>query len=616
MDEGFYRNLLGLIGAIQSPHTPHADRVNYTQALDATKNRADLKAYLLHILTTPNQEAHPSTVQFVALKLLEDWTLQWWNQLDVSAQRETRQSVVDLVGVHPELFESNRAVRSKLSKILAEIAKRQYPQEWPEFLEIIIQIWSASDGKAEIAIMTLEFLIEDCLDSDFNHCLPAQRRQDIIVAVRVHLEPLLVHAYEFLGRMVGLHGAAAENSPGAQTAGSLGKSVLRMVNALFLLDKPEVVCAPNHNFAAVLPQLMAAAAHREEGAALLNKLSNHRLTSELFLGLVMTVPVAIGAVPQEDDLLVLYSSLGESVFDLLATNFESCVTDKFLADPGQASALREYFDFAATLLNHPSKRLLQCAARSLTRVLREPMAEENKLPYLPFFVERCLQVYSARVVKPPLVNGQLADESIDLEFDDVAEYHDTMTLLKSQVALLCDVVAHKFPMVVAGFLHAKTQWLLFNHPIADPKAGTPQSNSTGSVASGGSGSSSSGGGGGGAEAHPLSLGKSQNAAIKEWDTFSFLLGACLSGISPSKYSSDPQLADAICAVVGCLLDFQPKDPLIVEERMKSTLRLAPYFNAITAARPGMVCVLLLLFLLLLLLLSSSPSSSSSPAYSY
>lgn len=93
--------------------------------------------------------------------------------------------------------------------VIANIAERQFPQQWSSFIERLVPYWienpSSSIGRVLVSMRAMEYILSDCFDPDFNSDLPSQRRQDIIAGLREKLpivtEALLISARNSLGNL-------------------------------------------------------------------------------------------------------------------------------------------------------------------------------------------------------------------------------------------------------------------------------------------------------------------------------------------------------------------------------------------------------------------------------
>ena len=83
-------------------------------------------------------------LRFLCLKVLEDWIVLWWNKLNAKKQIEIKQSILNLLD-HANMETLSLPLKTKLAKVIVDIVKRQFPQQWPTFLNDIIQRWSTHE---------------------------------------------------------------------------------------------------------------------------------------------------------------------------------------------------------------------------------------------------------------------------------------------------------------------------------------------------------------------------------------------------------------------------------------------------------------------------------------
>jgi hypothetical protein len=155
-------------------------------------------------------------VQFLCLKIMEDWIFLRWNEIGRDEKLFIRSGVMKLLE-NQSIYEKLPAARTKLAKIIVEIAKRDFPQEWPTFLEEIIQHWAqdvlpkskvspppplSPSDVSQICLMVFQFLSEDAIDPDFNSSLPSKRKEEIIGGMQSALPALLSFCYGWFCRIV------------------------------------------------------------------------------------------------------------------------------------------------------------------------------------------------------------------------------------------------------------------------------------------------------------------------------------------------------------------------------------------------------------------------------
>ena len=157
-----------------------AERMEADAALESLKGQEQCMVVMIHILSHETPE-HNEYIRQLALSILNDWMKTWWNNISEENQMHIRTNITGLLG-NSTMVAQSKGLRTKLAVTVCNIAERQYPQKWPTFLEDIVGMWLQTQeaGQREICIMTLEFLVEDCIDGDFNNTLPVLRRNDIL----------------------------------------------------------------------------------------------------------------------------------------------------------------------------------------------------------------------------------------------------------------------------------------------------------------------------------------------------------------------------------------------------------------------------------------------------
>jgi hypothetical protein len=191
-----YVMVIAALTASLSSSTSKSEREAVDAFLRQLKDRHDCMLMMLHILMT-DSPAHTEYIRMLALSILSDWMKDWWNKITENDQNVIKNNVVGLLT--GSLGSSNvKALRMKLAVIVANIAVRQFPQLWPSFLEDMVSLWrSPSFELQETAIMAIEFLSTDSINSDFNSALPSQRKQDILTGLKAKLSQLLGATYSY-----------------------------------------------------------------------------------------------------------------------------------------------------------------------------------------------------------------------------------------------------------------------------------------------------------------------------------------------------------------------------------------------------------------------------------
>ena len=82
-----------------------------------------------------------------------------------------RQLAMDASEVDSATEAALRTVSSKISAVIADIAVREFPQRWTNFVtDLMNGIWgeNSTGMGVKICLECLKLITEDCTDSDFN----------------------------------------------------------------------------------------------------------------------------------------------------------------------------------------------------------------------------------------------------------------------------------------------------------------------------------------------------------------------------------------------------------------------------------------------------------------
>lgn len=261
-----------------------------------------------------------STMCFLCLRLFEDCLFMHWNSFEFADQIQIRIFACSLVDLCRAALPS-MPIRTKLAKLISELGKRQYPQLWDSFVADLLGSWSVphfslkaqvsfstiiadgdlcTDYVCQVCAMGLEFLVEDCVDSNFNEGLPAKRRNDILVELKSKdLSPILDLSYGILSQYYG-HIATLPSGAGPELTEAIAamNTVLGMLAPLALLAKPSEMTDPLRNYADVTVLLLNVEPLKDRALELLGRVGRvgHLLSREALGSLLQSLPPVLGKI--------------------------------------------------------------------------------------------------------------------------------------------------------------------------------------------------------------------------------------------------------------------------------------------------------------------------------
>ena len=488
------QKILDSFATIQNPYSTLEARHTATEFVEELKGQRECARYIYHILgqldTLPPE--HADYVRFFSLKVLEDWTFAFWKQFPYEEQVQIRTSYMEMLTNNMSMFQSDRSMRIKLAKILAEIAKRQYPQYWDTFIHDICGLWGQDiQCRSEVCIMTLEFLVEDCVNSDFNSSLPAVRRNDILTSVKEQQSSILQYTFSFLSKHVhelyevqtslGLPALKATR----KNECTLVNTTIRMLCPFASLASPEEMCADGSDFSTLIPVMLSMAPLQDQAAQMVETIVSHKhMSLDLLMKFLLLLPPAFDqAFSSYDDPIstegfLFQRLLARSASCMLGNNITSLQEPRIASNVQLEETIKAYFGLLIKLLGSPSRRLALDVIKDVCRVIRE----ESVCQYA-WMVEVCthlLSIYNERTVRvlweeeeAKLLPGQediisrptstTEDENASIDFDDKVEYMDHFGNLRSNVRLLIHAIGTRYPQALLSYLCQKLVWLKDRH---------------------------------------------------------------------------------------------------------------------------------------------------------
>ncbi|RLN88867.1 hypothetical protein BBJ28_00007309 [Nothophytophthora sp. Chile5] len=439
MDPQLYQQVLLAVQVSHSPLASAAERQAAYAFCEEFKSRTDCASYAVAIYRNPGGgdalELH--TRRHFALHVLEHFVLTRWRSLPLEDQIRIRSELVEL------LLRTNGAtedepgfVREKKVALLAQIAKRQFPQRWPELMPELLQIWgSGAPQQVELVLMILRSLAEDCVSSSFNTSIPPARRKEILQGLNVCLPQLFPVVYQELEKQYALYRApstAAEQKTRSQRLIHAALDMLKEFLEWMPLERP---VEPSTNLILVAVLLLDDREFRVAGAECLEVFMTRGFGKESRGIMLHSISQIIEKV-ETLDLTALEPDLESNLLfhkkvnDLLVT-WGTCQLDLLLQDgPGaqEMALLHRILQNLSRLFAHPSLILTETQIILWLTVLKNKTILKQDDAFLAAILAQLRQVSFDKYFKlnsperedpgPHTAACQCSAE----EFDDHSEY--------------------------------------------------------------------------------------------------------------------------------------------------------------------------------------------------
>lgn len=402
---------------------------------------------------------HTPHVRFFALHCLEQLIFTRWKDLSPDAQQQVKDAMLQLMqnsvqdwGTEP-LF-----IRTKVGKLVAEVAKREYPQRWPDFLDIMLQLWSTgSNEHAGLALMVMLYVLEDCINSDFNTQMSARRRKEILTAFNDRMKDVLLSFYAFMSSKFQIVSAlvAAGDHTGAVVPSSLLNTGLLLANSIIEWQGVEEACNPDHDLLQMICHLLGYEAFQIRAADTLQVLCSPKLKPHLFLRFLQMLPPSIESMPEPSEFeqsAELFKRVAVAMSDLISTSMGPALEDPIMQTPEGREAVTSFLRVGAVMMRHQSRRVAAELGAMWKAVMHSPAA--RSLPIMNEVVSHLLQTYMDRITRVRWDDEDVTDDPIAAqEFGDKEEFKDfNHNYLRSIVSHLFGMIAKHFPALTCEFM--------------------------------------------------------------------------------------------------------------------------------------------------------------------
>ncbi|XP_033150497.1 exportin-5 [Drosophila busckii] len=197
--EALAAELAKAVELIMSPMTPQQARLEAYMACERFKEESPMCAQVgLYLASTPH---HDQQVRHFGLQLIE-YTIKFkWNCITHEEKVYIKDNAIKMLnlGVGPAEDRTLLHLKDALSRIIVEMIKREWPQQWSDLLPELSQACSKGEAQTELVLLVFLRLVEDVallqtIESN-------QRRKDMYQALNNNMNDI----FEFFLRLVEQH---------------------------------------------------------------------------------------------------------------------------------------------------------------------------------------------------------------------------------------------------------------------------------------------------------------------------------------------------------------------------------------------------------------------------
>ncbi|XP_061546591.1 exportin-5 [Phycodurus eques] len=133
-------------------------------------------------------KAQPAVIRHFGLQILEHVIKFRWNDMHQQEKIQVKDCTMQLLskGTYP-ILEEESYIKDVLSRVVVEMIKREWPQNWPNMLKEMESLSSEGEAQTELVMLILLRLAEDVITFQ---TLPPQRRRDIQQTLSQNMESI------------------------------------------------------------------------------------------------------------------------------------------------------------------------------------------------------------------------------------------------------------------------------------------------------------------------------------------------------------------------------------------------------------------------------------------
>ncbi|XP_055372333.1 exportin-5 [Condylostylus longicornis] len=423
------------IEVIMNPVTPQTNRMEAYIACEQFKEASPLCAQAGLYLAGGQQ--YNSNVKHFGLQLMEHTIRLKWNTISQEEKIFIKENAMKLLltGVGPAEDTSLSHLKDALSRIIVEMIKREWPQQWTTLLSELSDACTKGEAQTELVLLIFLRLVEDVallqtIESN-------QRRKDIYAALTSNMSEI----FEFFLRLIELHVTAFREST---SLGNIQKASAhsRVVQVVLLtltgfvewVSINHIMCGDG-KILHILCILLNDSAFQIDAAECLAQIVNRKgqvkdrkplltLFSESPMNYIYTsaqTPPLGATIEQNHAFLKKLTQVFNGLAQLITALWGK--DDGAIQRPQHFSA---YLEALYIITRHPSLTVAHGAAQVWTILLKHDQISKD--PYTANYIPKLIQVVGPRIVKIGYPNSRsisitMTTESfISLEYDSEEEY--------------------------------------------------------------------------------------------------------------------------------------------------------------------------------------------------
>lgn len=433
------KQLIEAVKITLDPSVPHQVRLESYNKLEKVQENLDVSLGCGFHLAARENEA---VVRHLGLQLLENAIKYKWHILSVEHKVYIKNNTMQLLASGTlDLLAEQNYVKDKVSRLVVEMMKREWPQQWPELLNELHQLSRQGPTQTELVLFVFLRIAEDV--ATLQNLESSQRRRDLYQAMTTNMENIFGFFLSLLEESYGQYEAARGQHGQEQKFNQHGRVIQVVLMTLTVYVEWVSIQHIFSNEGKLLQSL-----------CILLQEDNLRMNAAECL---LQVVSRKGKSEERRPLLLLfYEAPMKAVFAAADKAFCGNLTEdnyrflKTLAqvltalggqlcalwgkEPGveEPSSLRTYLDAMLALTRHPSLHIYNYTNGLWGQLLRHELV--SKSPPLTAILSTWIETVSKKVMKHgyPSKNDSESCQYSRLDFDSDEEYSHFFYKVRSE----------------------------------------------------------------------------------------------------------------------------------------------------------------------------------------
>ncbi|KAH8028297.1 hypothetical protein HPB51_014953 [Rhipicephalus microplus] len=172
------KSVIACVEAAVSATTTLERRVEAYHAYEDFKETSPLCAKCGFVLAA---KGNPALVRHIGLQLVEHCIKFRWNMMAIDDKRFIKDNVMKMMAEGTDhLLVEQAHIKDALAKLLVEMIKREWPQQWPQLMKELNDLAIIGETQKELVLLTFLRLAEDVVDLQ---TVEGARRRDLYQAL-------------------------------------------------------------------------------------------------------------------------------------------------------------------------------------------------------------------------------------------------------------------------------------------------------------------------------------------------------------------------------------------------------------------------------------------------